>query len=899
MKFSFREAVNRMRAFFRKGSMDRDLDAELASHVEFATEENVGRGMTRDEARRQALIRFGGVQQAREQQRAARGLPWMDVLMQDLRYTLRALRRDKGFAFTAILVLALGIGVNTAIFSVVNALLLSPLHVRNESRLREIGYQQKGNSWQPNLSFAELQDLSSQAKNVFSGVAGDQYSLDGLSMQGSKPDRVFTDYVTGNYFDVLGVPAAMGRVLHEPEGETAGADPVVVLSYAYWKRHFAGDPNIVGRQIALNGHPVTVVGVTPEEFHGVNTVIAVQMYVPRMMMAPIEGAQLTDMNKRDNRNARVYARLRAGVTQKQVDATLEVLASRFAAADPRTEKDAMLKAFSLTVGRTGGFDADNAIGLGSAIFLGLAGLVLLLACVNVANLLLVRATVREREMAIRSALGAQRSRLVRQMLTESILLAVLGGVAGIALGMAGSTLLASVNLQTDLPVYFNFGFDWRVFAFSAAVALLAGTIVGIIPAVRMSHANLNVILREGGRGVAGGGNKFRDALVVLQVGSALLLLIIAGLFTRSLRASERSDFGFNPKNALTMTMDPSEIGYNDQRARDFYKELLERVRALPGVKSASTAVGIPMGFIGAGGDTVLVNGYQLPPGQAAPLIQYNIVAPDSFEALQTPLLAGRGFSDADDEKGQYVAVVSEAMAKKFWPKQDAVGRQFTMAGDPAHPIQVVGVAKDARYQGLSGPIPEYFYIPFAQHYQRNSLQTLVLRTKGDPAGMIPEVERTIHDMAPALPVFEVKTLEQALYSPNGLLLFQIGAAIAGIMGTMGFILAIVGVYGVLSYVVSQKTSEIGIRMALGAQRGDILRIILRQGLWIVGIGLALGIPATLGAAHLLASMIVVSPTDPLTYVGVSAMLTAIALLACYIPARRAMLVEPMKALRAE
>jgi predicted permease len=894
-----REAIRRLRAFFRRKPLDRELEEEISSHLDFAIEDNVAHGMTQEEARRQALIQFGGVQQAKEEQREARGLPWLDVFFQDLRYTLRTLRRDKGFALTAIVVLALGIGVNTAIFSVMNALLFSSLHVQNESRVVEIGYQQKGNSWQPVLSLPECRDIQNQTKNVFSGVTGDAYSLDGLSMRGSKPDRVFTDYVTGNYFEVLGVPAALGRVFRATEGETPGADPVVVLSYGYWKRHFAGDPNIVGRQIALNGHPVTVVGVAAEDYHGMDTVLAVEMYVPRAMTVTLEDAQLSDINKRENRNLRIYARLLPGVTRKQANATLQVLANRFAAADPRTEKDASLQAFSLLVGRNGGFDTDNVIGLASGIFLGLAGLVLLLACVNVANLLLVRATVREREMAIRSALGAQRSRLVRQMLTESILLAVVGGVVGIVLGVTGSSLLASVNLQTDLPVYFHFGFDWHVFAFSAAVALLAGTIVGIIPAVRLSHANLNLILREGGRGVAGRKTRFRDALVIVQVGSALLLLIIAGLFTRSLQASERWDYGFNPANVLTMTMDPSEIGYNDPRARDFYKDLLERVRALPGVKSASTAAAIPMGFISPGGDAVLVNGYQPPPGQAAPVISYNIVAPDFFETLQTPLPEGRGFSNADDEKGQYVAVVSEAMAKKFWPKQDAVGQEFTMAGDPAHPLQVVGVAKDARYQGLTGPIPEYFYLPFAQHYKQNSLQALVLRTKGDPAGMVPEVERTIHDMAPALPVFEVKTLEQALYSPNGLLFFQIGAAIAGIMGTMGFILAMVGVYGVLSYVVSQKTSEIGIRMALGAQRGDILRGVLRQGLWIVGIGLALGIPATLGAAHLLRTMIVVSPTDPATYVGVSAALVAIALVACYIPARRAMNVEPMKALRTE
>jgi predicted permease len=729
MNSTRREWMNRLRSFFRKDPLDRELEEEISSHLDFAIEENVAHGMTQEEARRQALIRFGGVQQAREQQREARGLPWLDVFFQDLRYAFRTLRRDKGFALTAIVVLALGIGVNTAIFSVMNALLFSSLHIQNESRVVEIGYQQKGNSWQPVLSWPEYRDIQSQTKNVFSGVTGDAYSLDGLSMEGSKPDRVFTDYVTGNYFEVLGVQAALGRVFRATEGETPGADPVVVLSYGYWKRHFAGDPSVVGRQVAINGHPVTVVGVAAEDYHGMDTVLAVEMYVPRAMTVSLEGAQLSDINKRESRNMRIYARLRPGVTQKQANATLQVLANRFAAVDPRTEKDAMLQAFSLLVGRNGGFDTDNVIGLASAIFLGLAGLVLLLACVNVANLLLVRATVREREMAIRSALGAQRSRLIRQMLTESILLAVAGGAAGIVLGVTGTSLLASVNLQTDLPVYFHFGFDWHVFAFSAAVALLAGTIVGIIPAVRMSRANLNLILREGGRGVAGSKTRFRDALVIVQVGSALLLLIIAGLFTRSLQASERSDYGFNPANVLTMTMDPSEIGYNDPRARDFYKDLLERVRALPGVKSASTAAGIPMGIISAGGDTVLVNGYQPPPGQAAPVVSFNIVGTDFFETLQTPLLEGRGFTAADDEKGQYVAIVSEAMAKKFWPKQDAVSRQFTMAGDPAHPLQVVGVAKDARYHGLSGPIPEYFYIPFAQHYKQNSLQSLVLRTK--------------------------------------------------------------------------------------------------------------------------------------------------------------------------
>jgi predicted permease len=502
-------------------------------------------------------------------------------------------------------------------------------------------------------------------------------------------------------------------------------------------------------------------------------------------------------------------------------------------------------------------------------------------------------------MVIRSALGAARSRLIRQMLTESILLALCGGLAGIGLGLWGSHLLSSINLGTDLPLHFDFGFDWHVLAFSMAVAIVAGAVVGIVPALRLARANLNLVLREGGRGVAGGGHKFRDALVTVQVGSALILLIIAGLFMRSLTQSEHAELGFNPSNVLTMMMDPGEIGYTDPRARDFYDHLLQRLRAEPGVKSATIAQIVPMGVVGNGGDAITVAGYQAPPGQSATPVLYNLIATDYFSTLQIPMVQGRDFSAEDNESHPYAAIVSEAMVKKYWPRGDAIGRTFTMNSDPAHPLVVVGVARDARYQGFRQAMPPYFYMPFAQHYTGNSLETLEVRTQGDPAAMTQALERAIHDMAPNLPVFDVKTLHQALYTPNGLLLFQIIATLAGVMGSLGLVLAIVGVYGVLSYVVSQRTSEIGVRMALGAQRGDILRIVYKQGMWIVGIGLAVGLAASFGIAHLLHSLIVVSPADPATYLGVSAMLAAIAMLACYIPARRAMYVEPIKALRME
>jgi predicted permease len=886
-----------LRRYLRRREWDEERARELEAHLEQETADNIARGMTPDEARRRAYMKLGNPTMIREEIWKMNSFVSVEDLGRDVRYAFRQLRQSPGFAAIAIATLALGIGVNTAIFSMVNGLLFSSLHIRQENRVLEIGSRQKGAQWQPQFSLAEYEVLHGQTSQVFSGVVGDAYGLDGLSMEGNKPDRAFTDYVTGDFFDVVGVEPYLGRLFHAGEGVTPGADPVVVLSYPYWKQHFAGDPNVVGKHVLLDGQPMTVVGVLAQGYRGVNTAFCPQAYLPLAMIVPIENTPLSEYRKPTNRNLRLYARLKPRVTKQQANATLEVVSRRLAVEQPVADKDVELSSFGLWVGRNAGFDPDNAIGEVALFFLGLAGMVLLLACVNVANLLLVRATVREREMVIRSALGAARSRLIRQMLTESILLALCGGVAGIGLGLWGSHLLSSINLGTDLPVHFYFGFDWHVLAFSIAVAVTAGLVVGIVPALRLARANLNMVLREGGRGVAGGGHKFRDALVTVQVGSAMILLIIAGLFMRSLTQSEHAELGFNPANVLTMMMDPGEIGYNDPRARDFYKELLQRVRAMPGVKTATIAQIVPMGVVGNGGDAITVGGYQPPPGQSATVVAYNLIATDYFSTLQIPMAQGRDFGAGDEEGRPYVAIVSEAMVKKYWPHGDAIGRMFTMNSDPAHPLEVVGVARDARYQGFRQAMPPYFYVPFAQHYTGNSLETLEVRTEADPGGMAPVLERTINDMAPNLPVFDVKTLHQALYTPNGLLLFQIIATLAGIMGTLGLVLAIVGVYGVLSYVVSQRTSEIGVRMALGAQRGDILRIVYKQGMWIVGIGLVAGLAASFGLAHLLHSLIVVSPSDPATYLGVSLALAAIAMLACYVPARRAMYVEPMKALR--
>jgi predicted permease len=885
------------RNLLRRKQIEDRLEDEVRTYADMIADEKIAAGISAQEARRATLAELGGIEQVKQSVRDRRTGITLELLWQDVRYALRQLRRNRAFTLTAVLTLALGIGATTAIFSVINGLLFSSLHIQQESSVVALGFQQKGTSWQTGFSFPEYRDLRQQTGDIFPDLLAQRYALDGLSMRGTKPDRIFTNYVTGNYFQALGVQPFLGRFFLPSEGETPGADPVMVLSYDYWKRHFAGDLQLVGRHVSVDGYPFTIVGVAPRSYHGITPLLAAQVYLPLAMAVSTEKIPPEDWNNRANRDLSLFARLHPGITPQRANAALTVIARRFAKESPATEKDTALRTFPLLLGRNGNLDSQTAIGLTFAFFLGLAGLVLLLACVNVANLLLVRASVREREMVIRSALGAQRWRLIRQMLTESILLALFGGAGGIALGLWGSSLLSSINLQTDIPLYMNFGFDWHVLVFSAGVALLAGAVVSIVPALRLSRANLNLLLREGGRGVSGGRSRFRDALVVLQVGSALMLLVIAGLFTRSLTQAAHTDLGFNPSHVITLAMDPGEIGDNDRQSLDFYKSLLERVRALPGVASATNAGAIPMSTFNNASDTIAVSGYQPPLGQPAPSAGYNIVATDYFQTLQIPLLRGRSFTEADDGKGLYVAIVSQAMAKKFWPNQDPIGKQFRMDSDPSHTMRVVGVARDARYQGVVGAIDPYFYVPFLQHYAQNSLQSLELRTAGDPAAMIPEVEHAIRSMTPNLPVFEVKTLYQALYSTSGLLLYQVAAALAGIMGTLGLMLAIIGVYGVLSYVVSQRTNEIGIRMALGAQRKDILRLVYRQGFWIAGIGLTLGLAAAFAVAHLLASMIVVSATDPTTYLGISAIMIAVVLTACYVPARRAASVEPMAALR--
>lgn len=828
----------------------------------------------------------------------------MDSLWLDVRFGIRTLLKSPGFAIVAVVTLALGIGANTAIFSIVNTVLLRPMPVKDPQQIYVLATQQNALSSASGLqaptgivfSIPEFHDLRSQTTGVYSDVMAINFGIDGINISG-KAERIISQYVSGNFFTGLGITPAAGRLILPSEGETPMSDPVIVLSYNYWKDRFASDPSVVGRKVSLNGHPMTVVGVASKDFNAINPLIRVDCYVPLNMIF-LEGFPGDFFTNRANRSVSLLARLAPGVSPQQAQASLNVIAQRLAETYPKDENSLNIIAYPELRARPQP-DPHNTPLIVSGLFLGLTGLVLLLACVNVANILLVRAGARSREMAIRTALGAARGRLIRQLLVESILLALAGGVAGMALGWLGSSTIGSIPTGTDLETHFTFDLDWRVFAFAFAAALATGIIVGIVPAIRASRGNLAAILHEGGRSVAGGRQRLRNVLVAAQVGASLMLLIIAALFTRSLAQTQQvRDLGFHPDHVLNLSMDPNEIGYSEVAGREFYKNLLTRVRVLPGIESATTANSVPMGYFGDF-DTLSIEGYQPPPGQPAPAVSYNAVSTDYWRTMGIAMLHGRVFTDADNESSPYVAVVSDAMAKAFWPHGDAIGRHFATGSDPSHPIEVVGIAADSRFQSMAGAIQPFFYTPLSQHYAGNTLQSLQVRTIGDPRTAVPEIEQTIATLAPELSVFDVKTMTEALDTLNGLLFYRLGAALAAVFGILGLVLAVVGVYGVISYAAGQRTHEIGIRMALGASGADILKMIFTQGAAIVGAGLLLGIVAALAAARLVGTFLTVSPLDPLAYFGASFALATVALLACYIPSRRATRVDPIVALRYE
>jgi putative ABC transport system permease protein len=822
----------------------------------------------------------------------------MGTLFQDIRYGTRMLLKNPATTLVAVLTLALGIGANTTIFSTLNGFMLRPLPVANADRLVVFdGHPQNGDSFL-NFSYLDFRDIRSGADG-FSDVIGYTLRLAGME-SGGRVEPVLFSYVSANYFHALGLKPAAGRLIYGEETEKNGTENVVVLGYGYWKKRFNNDPDIVGRQIKMNGHSVTVVGVAPEGFHGTYSLVEMQAYLP-MGMRMLWDQTLENKNdywtKRDSPDVKILGVLKPGVSRQQAQVSANVVAQRLNKEFPETHKGVTYRLYWERLARPEP-DPSNGVLIVGVLFMVLAGMVLLLACSNVANIVLVRATAREREMAVRTALGAARSRIVRQLLTESLLLALAGGALGMVAGVWTSRLISSIRLEAfNSPILFDFSFDWRVFTFGLAIAVITGLLVGLAPAWRSARANFNQVLHEGSRGILGSGkSRVRNTLVIAQVAVSLMLLVVAGLFVRSARNAEHTFLGFDPTNVLNLTMETRTIGFDKARSRQFFREMEDRVRVLPGVQSVSIAATVPMGYSNEAGH-VYAEGHILGK-ETAPVAFYNVVDPAYFNTMRIPLLRGRPLTEQDTDKTPKVAVINEAMAAKLWPNEDPLGKRFSATAQSGPFIEVVGLTRQGKYIDPVDETTMFYYQPQAQN--PSSFATLQLRTASDPEALIPAVEQQIHSLAPDLPLTDVQTMAQSLSGANGFFLFRMGSRFTVVLGLLGLVLALVGLYSVISYVAAQRTHEIGVRMALGADRRDIMKMVLRQGLALVGAGLAGGLVLTFVAARAIASMLVgVSPSDPLTLAAVSVLLAVVGLAASFIPARRAMRIEPLRALKYE
>ena len=818
-------------------------------------------------------------------------------LWRDLRDGLRGLRKAPGFAAIGIATLALGMAVNTTIFSVVNGMLLRPLPVPHANEIQVLALRQAGNPAYT-FSYPDYQDLRNESK-AFRSLFAYQITLVGLAVDG-QGDHCVIGRVTGNYFSALEITPGAGRLILPTEGQTPGADSVLVLGYAYWQKRFGGSSDVIGKQAEVNGHAFRIVGVTPKGFNGTYSVLNMDGYVPWSAPTEDEGDRSvqTTWTDRSDRSLTVMGRLQPGATLREAQVSTNVIAGRLAEEHPEVDKGISIRVYPEKLARPEP-DADNTVLTVSIAFMVLAALVLLVACFNIANVLLVRATVRQREMALRAALGASRGTLLREQLTESLLLSLLGAGAGLLLASWATGFLTSIPLGTDLPITFDFHPDGRVYVFALAVALVTTMISGIVPALRAARADVGAFLREGERGSSAGLRRrfVRNTFVVAQVAGSLLLLVVAGLFVRSLGKAEHLNLGFNPDHVLDASVDVDQIGYKEAKGREFYRDLERRLSAEPGVVSVAEAFSTPMGYISSN-EPVTIQGRPVAPGQQPPTVSFDFVTPGYFRTLQIVLLRGRDFQETDTEKAPMVAVVNETMANKFWPNQDPIGKTFLIPDAKGKPIQVVGVVATGKYLSVMEPPQPYFYLPIEQEYV--SLRSVLIRTSVPPDNFKLRAETEIRTLAPNLPVTQIRTMNQSLQGANGFLFFRLAAQLTAVMGLLGLTLAVVGVYGVVSYTAAQRTHEIGIRLAIGAEPRHILRLMLGQGLGVIAIGIVFGLMAALAATGAMSGMLLaVNPRDPLIYTLVSLFLCCVALLACFMPARRAMRTDPLVALRYE
>jgi len=812
----------------------------------------------------------------------------MNQLLADSGYAFRQLRRSPGFALTAILTLALGIGANSTILSWISATLFNPIpDAKNIDRMITIQRGERSEHPSPPFSYPDFVDVRENSKS-FSGMLG--YHDDYISITGSaKPERVYGAMTSADYFEVLGVQPYLGQTLISTKANERAGAAIAVLSYNLWQNHFAGDPGIIGRTIQLNLHPYTIVGVAPKNFRGCKSGLRTDIFVPLAADEPIWGN-----NRIGNRGVawiNVLGVLRPGVDAHQADNELNILMERISSQYPAQHRGA--NQISTDPLWRSPFGANVYMAGTLPILLALAAVLLLLACANVANLLLVRSVARRREFAIRLSMGAGRWTLVRQLMAENLLIAVAGGTVALCCTAWTAKILGTFLSSAVLPLALDGQLDRRVMAATMLVAVLTALISGALPALRASSISPGAVLKDEALNTSGGLHKSRltSGLVIAQIALSLILLTCAGLFLRSLEKAQRADPGFDPNHMLLVTFDLRPMGYTDETGREFQRQVLLQVRQLPGVQSATMADFAPLTFT-IHSDIVFPEGY-VPRVHEDMDTDRGDVGTDYLATLRTPLLAGRDFNDSDTVNGDRVAIVNQAFVNRYWPGQQAIGKKVQFSGRPR---RVVGVIANGKYRRLIYDPTPLILTPLTQRYQ--SEVTLQVRTSGEPLAMASSVEQTIHGLNANLPLYGVTTLKEKMQL--GSVFERIAVTFAGSFGLLALLLAAVGIYGVVSYTTRQRTHEIGIRIALGAGKGAILRNVLQQGMILTLAGLTIGVLASLMVTRFLRTVLIgVTTTDLFTYATVAIVLCLVAMFACYLPARRAAAVDPVQALRTE
>jgi len=878
----FTKVTRKCRSLFRRDELERQLDDEMRYYMERDVEQNLH----------------------------ARGVNFFENVLRDIRYSLRLLIKNPAFTLIAILTLTLGIGANTAVFSLLNTVLLKSLPIKEPDRLVLFGRAENGGltrdfpdgSWDL-FSYPFLQEQR-QRKEIFSDVAGllsITWTVHGKISSGSnesEPERLEVQLVSGSYFSVLGINPCLGRLINEDDDKTVGLSPVAVVSHALWQQRFGSNPNLIGKTISIDKTQYTIIGVGPKGFSGTTVGVAPDLWIPLAMEPQLPPAHWNERNEKTFQSLYLLGRLKDGVDREQASAVVNLDFKRFlqeiADNQPsaKTQQNIQRASVELTPAGKGISGVRRNFALPLKILMIVVGVVLLISCANIANLLLARAAARQKELALRLALGARRISLIRQLITESLLLSSLGGIAGFALASWGSNLLVLMASDGPRPLPLDVTPNLHLLTFNLFASVASAIIFGAMPAFQATRVDLNATLKDGkGTVQANSQSRMGKSLVVAQVALSLMLMVGAGLFVRTLINLQQIPTGFKEDNVILFQIDTATTGFKDDQLRNLLVEVQDRVRQIPGVEAAAFS---RFTFNQGGSFTPVFTYDQTPQEGSATLVRQNLVGDDYFKAMGVPIVSGRVFEKHDISNPQKVAVISETMAQHFYPNTSPIGRHFGKDAKARDEFEIIGVVKDVKYQRLTEPSKAMVYYPVTQRPQ--PLSNLALRVSGNPERIIHEVRRTLRDVNTNLPVDEVTNLSE--YVSRSLVQQKLVARLAAFFGLLALLLACVGLYGVLSFSVARRRNEIGIRVALGATTLDVLKLVIRNGMKLTLIGLLLGLAGAFALTRLVSTMLFgVTSTDVATFVGVSLTLIVVALIACYFPARRATRVDPLTALR--